>query len=105
MTSFTQQNSTLIISPANVNGQMYIAVSPIKTTHEQALIRQLPERYWNPKYKCWYFPKTQAYWTHFKQLFIQYTLQINQCKPIQIDHPKYIKSSSGNKAYSKQKRP
>lgn len=105
MTSFTQQNSTLIISPATVNGQQYIAVSPIKSTQEQDLIRQLPERYWNPKHKFWYFPKTKAYWSHFKQLFIQYTLQINQGKPIQIDHPKYIKSSSSYKEYSKQEKP
>ncbi|MEP7197198.1 MAG: site-specific integrase [Saprospiraceae bacterium] len=105
MTQFSNQKSTLCISPATVNGQLYIAVSPIKSTQDQDLIRQLPERYWSTHHKCWYFPKSKEHWAQFRELFSHYNFQINQGEPIIIDHHKYVKTKFSKREYIEQNKP
>ncbi len=101
----TQQHLHLSIAPALVNGESFVAVRQIKTTYEQDLIRQLPIRYWSPKHRCWYFPKSKEHWAQFKQLFSNYHLQINQVELIVIDHQKCNKTKSNRKENIEQKKP
>lgn len=60
---------TAIISPLQHRGATHIKVEIQNEAHAKKLINQIQERRWSATHRCWYVPKTDAFFQQLKELF------------------------------------